>query len=139
MTSEKKADTKPKDLVPKAAGFLWKKQAKQFYSAWDRRYVVLEGSKLIFYEDEKKKHQGKVIDMTQVNYVSFHYDESAPIKSKRLSNKEKDESRFDVYTPERVFMLHSDGNSVFESNEWVQTLQKAAKKYSKAYGKQHVV
>jgi hypothetical protein len=99
----------------------------------------LEGSRLLFYEDEKKKQQGKVIDLSRVNYVSFHYDEDAPIKSKRLSNKEKDESRFDVYTPERIFMLHSDENSVFESNVWVETLEKAAQKYCKQYGKQHVV
>jgi hypothetical protein len=92
--------------------------------------VVLDGPRLLFYEDEKRKNQGKVIEMTKVNYVSFHYDENAPIKSKRLSNKEKDESRFDIYTSERVFMMHSDGNSVFESNAWVEILEKAAKKYS---------
>ena len=69
--------------------------------------------------------------MSKVSYVSFHYDTNAPVKSKRLSNKEKDESRFDIYTPERVFMLHSDGNSLFEANEWVEILEKTAKKYNK--------
>ena len=117
------------------SGYLWKKQAKQFYSAWDRRFVVLDGSAMLFFEDEKKKREGKVIDLTKANYVSFHYDEDAPIKSKRLSNKEKDESRFDVYTPDRIFMLRSDGNSVFEANSWVETIQRAAKKHSRQYGK----
>lgn len=117
------------------SGYLWKKQAKQFYSAWDRRFVVLDGSKLLFFEDEKMKREGKIIDLTKVNFVSFHYDEDAPIKSKRLSNKEKDESRFDVYTPDRIFMLRSDGNSVFEANAWVETIRKAVKKHSRQYGK----
>jgi len=37
------------------SGYLWKKQSKSFYSAWDRRFVVLDGTRLVFYEDEKRK------------------------------------------------------------------------------------
>ena len=42
--------------------------------------------------------------MKKVQNVAFHYDENAPVKSKKLNNKkEHDESRFDVYTPNRVY------------------------------------
>ena len=71
--------------------------------------------------------------MTKVSAVSLHYDEKAPVKSKKLDNKDKDESRFDIYTPERVFMLKTEGNSFFEANAWVEILKKAEKKYSKDY------
>lgn len=94
---------------------------------------------MTFYEDEKRKHAGKVIELSKVSYIAFHYDENAPVKSKRLSNKDKDESRFDIYTPERVFMLHSDGKSFFESNEWVEIISKAAKRYNPKYGKANCV
>lgn len=44
------------------------------------------------------------------------------MKSKKLDKKDKDESRFDIYTDERVIMLKSEGNSFFEANEWVEIL-----------------
>lgn len=40
-------------------GFIWKKQDKQFISAWDRRYIVLDRDKITFYEDAQKKQAGK--------------------------------------------------------------------------------
>jgi hypothetical protein len=74
--------------------------------------------------------------MKKVNFVSFHYDPTAPVKSKRLSNKEKDESRFDIYTSDRIFMMHSDEKSVHESLEWISAIEKAAKTFNKEnYGK----
>ena len=100
-------------------GFIWKKQDKQFISAWDRRYIVLDRDKITFYEDAQKKQAGKQIDLKRVNFVGFHYDPGAPVKSKRLSNKEKDESRFDIYTADRVYMMHSDEKSVHDSLEWI--------------------
>ena len=117
-------------------GYLWKKQDKSFISAWDRRYIVLDQDKITFYEDESKKHAGKVIDLSKVNFVGFHYDPTAPVKSKRLSNKEKDESRFDIYTSERIFMMHSDEKSVHDSLEWIGAIEKSAKVFNKEnYGK----
>ena len=68
--------------------------------------------------------------MSTVTSVVFHYDQNAPIKSKKLDKKDKDESRFDIYTPERIFMLKSDENSFFEANEWVTILSKIVKKTS---------
>jgi hypothetical protein len=86
------------------------------------------------YHDETKKHAGKVIEMNKVSFVGFHYGDDAPKKSKKMEAKEKDESRFDIYTPERVYMLHSDGKSLFEADAWVEIIKKAAKKYNPQYG-----
>jgi hypothetical protein len=71
-----------------------------------------------------------------VDFVGFHYDPGAPVKSKRLSIKEKDESRFDIYTADRVYMMHSDEKSVHDSLEWISMIEKAAKTYNQEnYGK----
>lgn len=41
--------------------------------------------------------------------VCWHYDESAPTKSKKLVKGEKnDKSRFDIYTPGRIFNMKSE-------------------------------
>ena len=59
---------------------------------------------MTFYEDWSKKIPKKQIDMKKVQNVAFHYDENAPIKSKKLNKKKEfDESRFDIYTPNRVY------------------------------------
>jgi len=45
---------------------------------------VLENQELILYEDHTKKTPRKHIDMVKVKAVNFHYDENAPVKSKKL-------------------------------------------------------
>ena len=54
----------------------------------------------------------KVIDMSHVTNVCFHYDKDAPEKSKKLFNAGLDESRFDIYTPTRKFMMKAEANSI---------------------------
>ena len=114
-------------------GYLLKKSSKSvLISSWNRRYFVLSKGMLMIYQSEQafKKIDGagrkpkpkKVIDMSGVTSVNFHYDKDAPRKSKRLfemSNK-LDQSRFDIYTPTRTYMLRSE--SVQESVEWVAAL-----------------
>jgi len=68
--------------------------------------------------------------MEKVRAVNFHYDENAPVKSKKLSKKEKDESRFDLYTPNRTYMFKPEGNSVIESEWWVRILRECARAYN---------
>jgi len=68
-----------------------------------------------------------------VKTVSFHYDESAPVKSKKMSKKEKDESRFDIYTPHRIYMMKTEGNSVIESEWWLRILKDCAKAHNPNY------
>jgi len=98
------------------------------FSAWNKRYLVLDNDTLYFYEDDtKKKQSNKVIKLSTVSAVSLHYDKDAPVKSKKLEKRDKDESRFDVYTPDRVFMLKADEGSFFEAGDWVSVLTKAAK------------
>jgi hypothetical protein len=53
--------------------------------------------------------------MSSVKQVTFHYDENAPVISKKLKRKNNDESRFDIYTNTRTYMLKSDGNSLWDS------------------------
>lgn len=72
------------------------------------------------------KSPSKVIDMSHVTNVAFHYSRDAPVKSKKLfSSKNLEESRFDVYTPTRVYMLKSETNDIKESSSWVAALKEA--------------
>ena len=53
---------------------------------------------LTFYKDKSKDKPKQLVKMKKIQTVVFHYDENAPVKSKRLSKGDKDESRFDIYT-----------------------------------------
>ena len=69
--------------------------------------------------------------MSQVTSVNFHYDRDAPVKSKKLfSGKVLDESRFDVYTPARKFMLRAENRDISESAAWVASLKEAVEFFS---------
>jgi len=60
-----------------------------------------------------------VIDLSKVTKVCFHYDPTAPKKSKKIKKSDIDESRFDIYTDKRIFNLKTEGNAVSESMQWV--------------------
>ena len=90
---------------------------------------------MVFYTDNSKKKANKVIDMGKVKTVSFHYDENAPVKSKNLDKKDKDESRFDLYTQQRVYMLKTDGVSIWDAQDWVRMLKAAGKRFNPDFGK----
>lgn len=69
--------------------------------------------------------------MSHVTSVNFHYDTNAPVKSKKLFKlKNPNESRFDVYTPTRTYMLRSENNDISESATWVASLQEAVEFFS---------
>eukprot|EP00347_Sterkiella_histriomuscorum_P020171 403338832 len=132
-TSSKRNSTRQKKIKEyKKEGYLLKRKTKTLFgiSQWNKRYAVLENQQLIFYEDHTKKVPRKHIDMGKVKMVNFHYDENAPVKSKKLSKKEKDESRFDIYTPNRTYMMKTEGNSLIESEWWVRILRDSAKAYN---------
>ena len=116
-------------------GYVLKKSSKKFLgiAKWQKRYAVLEGRHLTFYVDQSKKVPKKQVDMKKVETVCFHYDESAPIKSKKLEKGNKDESRFDVDTPNRVYLLKVEGNGMWESEAWVRTLKKSAEFHNPNY------
>lgn len=71
--------------------------------------------------------------MTKVKTVAFHYDENAPVKSKKLKKEKKEESRFDIYTQHRNYMMKTEGNSVIESEWWVRILKESAKAFNPEY------
>jgi hypothetical protein len=118
-------------------GLLLKKSSKSRFgvSVWQKRYFVLNGSKLLIYNNanefksanpKEKTPPSKTIDLGQVTSVAFHYSRDAPVKSKKLfSAKNLEESRFDIYTPTRVFMLKSESNDIRESSRWVAVLRDA--------------
>jgi hypothetical protein len=112
----------------KKEGYLLKRKSKALFglSQWDKRYAVLENNQLIFYEDHSKKNARKHIDMTKVSAVNFHYESNAPVKSKKLSKADKDDSRFDIYTPSRTYMMKTEGSSVIEAEYWVRVLKECA-------------
>jgi hypothetical protein len=108
------------DLIKE--GYIMKKRSKGLISAWDKRYIVLNGNILTFYDNDKKKYPKKRVDMKEVTSVNFHYDENAPVRSRKLDEKKKDESRFDIYTPHRTYMLKNESGSWFDSEGWVTIL-----------------
>ena len=65
----------------------------------------------------------------------FHYDENAPVKSKKMQAKDKNETRFDVYTNTRTYMLKTDGVSIWESSDWVKILQQSGKRFNPDFNK----
>lgn len=120
----------------KKEGYLLKKKSKTLFgiSQYTKRFAVLENEKLVLYEDHSLKSARKNIDMSKVKSVCFHYDQNAPVKSKKMSKREKDESRFDIYTPHRIYMMKTDGNSLIEAESWVRQLKQAAQRFNPSYG-----
>lgn len=96
---------------------------------------MLSKGMLMVYQDEKDYLRGqstgikakpkKIINMNGVQSVNFHYDKDAPRKSKKLfaTSNSLDQSRFDIYTPTRTYMLKAEAQSVEDSVEWVAALQ----------------
>jgi len=117
-------------------GYLLKKSSKQFFgiSKWQKRYFILNNESLKIFETQEKSTNAKEkkrIFMSRVATVVFHYDENAPKKSKKLKKKksELDGSRFDIYTPDRVYKLKPDHGGEGESQSWVTILRKASEYY----------
>ena len=71
--------------------------------------------------------------MTRVSVVCYHYDEKAPVKSKKIEQEQKDLSRFDVYALGRTFNFRSEKSDSYNSEEWIKVIQKAAFFYNKNY------
>jgi hypothetical protein len=105
---------------------------------WQKRYLWLKDEKLYFYgsddpkaTDEKAK---KVINMKNVQCVCYHYDSNAPIKSNKMSRKDKmDKSRFDIYTPGRIFNMKSEFEDSLNSDLWISMLQKCGAHFNSKY------
>lgn len=98
-------------------GYLQKKSSKSKFgiTKWDRRYFILKDSKLYIYHSEAdsklKGSKRTTIEMARVSNVCFHYDIDAPVKSKKLGGRtmsNQDESRFDIYSTDRVYQLKAD-------------------------------
>ena len=125
-------------VLEEKQGYLEKKSSKSRFgfSSWDKRFCVLSKGRLLIFKSEqdytKSLNQSngrviprKVIDMSHVTSVNFHYDRDAPVKSKKLLKgvKNLNESRFDVYTPTRTFMLRAEDNDINDSAAWVASLR----------------
>lgn len=116
-------------------GYLYKKKRRAVLTQWEKRYFVLENSKLLVYTASDKKTLKKTLDFSsgEVTQVCFHYDKDAPVQSKRIDVKDKDDSRFDIYvkTPiVRAIMLRTEEMNQFQAEDWVETLQGALNYYS---------
>lgn len=73
--------------------------------------------------------------MQKVQFVCFHYDDNNPQPSKHLKDEDNDESRFDVITAQRKYMLKSVHKSMWDSQAWVQSLAESAQKFNPNYRK----
>jgi hypothetical protein len=122
-------------------GWILKKASTTYMGManWQRRFLVLQDSKLFFYDDDSVLGKSvvkakKMIDMRNVKCVCSHYDKDAPIKSKKLEKGElNDLSRFDIYTPGRIFNLKSEFQDAVNSDEWLGVLRKCAAFYNSKY------
>ena len=120
-------------------GWILKKATSTYMGManWQRRYLRLDNGKLYMYDGDKPKDMlksKKMIDMQNVKCVCFHYDPQAPMKSQKLNRADKnDKSRFDIYTPGRIFHLKSENEDTFNSDEWLAVLQKCAAHYNEKY------
>ncbi len=76
----------------------------------------------------------KEFDLANITTICFHYDEKAPNASKKIREKEKDESRFDIYIKakpvSRRYLLKTDEMHIWEAEDWVNTLKEAVNHYS---------
>jgi hypothetical protein len=116
-------------------GVVLKKKRRSVITQWDKKYLVLENGKLLVYTDSSRKTLKKTLDLASGNVtaICFHYDKDAPIQSKRIDIKDKDDSRFDVYvkTPIlRPIMFKVEDQNQFQAEDWVSTLQAALKHYA---------
>jgi hypothetical protein len=51
--NKKKADKQKKADKPLIKeGYLWKKKSKGLFGGWNKRYVLLENDKILFYDNE---------------------------------------------------------------------------------------
>ena len=104
---------------------------------WQRRYLVLKNEKLFLYDGDTPKDllkAKKTINMRNTKCVCYHYDPHAPIKSQKLGKNEKnDKSRFDIYTPGRIFNLKAENEDSFQSDEWLLVLQKCGAHFNPKY------
>jgi len=108
-------DNKKNDGKFEMCGWILKKASSTYMGMtnWQRRYMYLQNDKLFLFEGDTPKEMEKakkMIQMKNVSCICFHYDPNAPEKSRKLDKKEhnQDKSRFDVYTPGRIFNLKSD-------------------------------
>ena len=109
-------------------GWILKKATSTYMGManWQRRFIVLKNDRLYFYETDSPKDMlkaKKMIDMKNTKCCCYHYDQFAPIKSQKLGKGIKtDKSRFDIYTPGRVFNLKSEFADYENSDEWLAVL-----------------
>ena len=108
-----------------------KKKSKRLRKSWKKYYIVLlDNGILNFYVDEASKSEEpkKIIELTKVKTVCFHYDESAPKQSKKVGQKGNDESRFDVYMTfnNKKYQLKSDDDSLWVSESWLEIIKEQA-------------
>lgn len=64
-----------------------------------------------------------MVEMRKVKVVCYHYDEFAPVKSKKFEKAyQNDKSRFDIYAPGRIFNMKSEYEDSLNSDEWTAIL-----------------
>ena len=100
---------------------------KKSGSKWLKKYIVIgKDSVLYVYSDHTKSKEEKKIDIKRdVSSVWFHYHPKAPVQSNKLGEKDKDESRFDVYlkqSKKKRKMFRIENRSQIEADDWVTTI-----------------
>ena len=93
-----------------ASGWVEKRAPGKFLggSSWQRRFALLEDQRLYMSRGGKPQPNDKtrqIIDLAKVECVCFHYDESSPVKSKKIEGRRNDTSRFDIYAADGVAHL----------------------------------
>lgn len=122
-------------------GWILKKASSTYMGManWQRRYMVLQDDRLFLYDGDSEKDleqkASKMVLMKNASCVCSHYDPKAPAKSRKLDKKDfdMDKSRFDIYTPGRIFNIKSINQDNQNSDEWINLLQKCGAYYNNKY------
>lgn len=137
LAKARRPGKKTASFLTRREGYLLKKSSKSRFgvSVWQKRYFVLAKGKLMVYNTpeeynssnpREKAPPSKTVDLSHVTNVAFHYSRNAPVKSKRLFTSQfLEESRFDIYTPTRTFMLKAENNDIKDSGAWVSVLKES--------------
>ena len=101
---------------------------KKSRSKWLKKFLVIGKDAILYvYSDHTKTKEEKRINIKKdVSSVWFHYHPKAPVQSNKLGEKDRDESRFDVYLKQpknKRKMFKIENKSQIEADDWVSTIQ----------------
>eukprot|EP00026_Physarum_polycephalum_P007405 Phypoly_transcript_07465.p1 GENE.Phypoly_transcript_07465~~Phypoly_transcript_07465.p1 ORF type:complete len:285 (+),score=41.75 Phypoly_transcript_07465:53-907(+) len=95
----------------------WLTKQGEHYRTWKRRWFVLKGKQLVYFESQKDSEQKGIVDL----------DASSLVQDERDRDK-KHRLMFSVSTARRVFFIYAE--SVTEMQQWMEAIRNNVSKLS---------